>query len=198
MALQKQAKILTKAQIKMVAGYLAQKRHSERNLAMFLLSVKAGLRAIEIANVQWRHVVDSSGNLMTELHLTNSASKGCGGRVVPLHKDLHQALEVLFDKAKQRKNFCLTDTIIQSQRGGSMDRQVIVNFFHRLYKDLGLVGCSSHSGRRTFATELGRRLSNAGCSIHDLSSMMGHSSISVTQRYLDTNKDGQKALVNMW
>ena len=196
MALQKQAKLLTKPQIKMVAGYLDQKRHAERNLVMFLLSVKAGLRAKEIANVQWRHVVDSSGQLMTELHLPNSASKGSGGRVVPLHPDLHKALISLYELKKDDINLC--DTIIQSQRGGSMDRQVVVNFFQRLYKDLGLNGCSSHSGRRTAITHWARKISTVGGSLRDVQSMAGHSSLNTTERYIEVNGDAKKAVVASW
>lgn len=198
MALRKQAKLLNQKQITMVCAYLEKKRHGSRNRVMFLLSVRAGLRAKEISLVQWSHLVDSEGNLMDELHLPNLATKGNSGRIIPLHKDLKQALEVLFERAKKARSFNLHQTVVQSQKGGSMDRQAVVNWFKLLYKDLGLVGASSHSGRRTFATELGRRLSNAGCSINDLKTLMGHSNISVTNAYLEQNPDGQKALVNIW
>ena len=51
MALRKQAKVINKHQVQMVVGYLKTKRHSDRNVAMFLLSVRAGLRAKEISLV---------------------------------------------------------------------------------------------------------------------------------------------------
>lgn len=198
MALRKQAKVLNKHQVQMVVGYLNSQRYSSRNIAMFLLSVRAGLRAKEIGLVQWKHLVDSQGNLMNELHLPNIATKGNSGRVVPLHKDLKEVLEVLFERAKGHRGFILEQTVLQSQKGGSMARQSIINWFKALYADLGVVGGSSHSGRRTFATELGKRLSNNGCSIHDLSRLMGHSSIATTQHYLEHNPEGQKSLVNSW
>lgn len=198
MALRKQAKLLSQKQVVMVSAYLDTKRHALRNKVMFLLSVRAGLRAKEIGLVQWSHLVGSDGCLMDELHLPNLATKGNSGRVIPLQKDLAKALQALFDEAKSKRGFDVSQTVIQSQKGGSMDRQAVVNWFRLLYKDLGLVGASSHSGRRTFATELGRRLSNAGCSINDLKTLMGHSNISVTNAYLEQNPDGQRALVNVW
>ena len=45
MSLGKQAKILSKAQIDAVLGYLTSARYPERDRVIFLLSVKAGLRA---------------------------------------------------------------------------------------------------------------------------------------------------------
>ena len=49
MSLGKQAKPLTKAQVEAVLGYLAKTRHPTRNRLIFLLSIRAGLRAREIA-----------------------------------------------------------------------------------------------------------------------------------------------------
>ena len=48
MGLAKQAKVLSKRQIALTAALVAQTRYPVRNHAIFLLSVKAGLRAKEI------------------------------------------------------------------------------------------------------------------------------------------------------
>jgi hypothetical protein len=45
MSLGKQAKTLSKGQVEAVLGYLAKTRNPARNRLIFLLSVKAGLRA---------------------------------------------------------------------------------------------------------------------------------------------------------
>jgi integrase len=54
MSLGKQAKTLSKGQVEAVLGYLAKTRHPARNRVIFLLSVKAGLRAKEIARLDYR------------------------------------------------------------------------------------------------------------------------------------------------
>ena len=67
MALGKQAKILTEAQIKTVLTRLASTRDAERNIVMFLLSVDAGLRAKEIAAITWNMVTDATGGLTDQI-----------------------------------------------------------------------------------------------------------------------------------
>jgi integrase len=98
--LAKQAKTLTDRQIKRVLTEVATHRYPERDRVMVLLSVKAGLRAKEIAMVTWVMVTDAEGNVGDALHLLNGASKGKkGGRTVPLNSELHDALLAL--KAKR-------------------------------------------------------------------------------------------------
>ena len=98
MGLLKQAKTLSKRQITLTTALLQQTRYPARNLAIFLLSVKAGLRAKEIASLTWDMVTDAEGNLGSALHLRDEASKGSSGRVIPLNKDLRSALQKLHDE----------------------------------------------------------------------------------------------------
>ena len=69
MSLLKQAKTLSKRQITLTTALLQQTRYPARNLAIFLLSIKAGLRAKEIASLTWDMVTDAEGNLGSALHL---------------------------------------------------------------------------------------------------------------------------------
>ena len=64
-----------------------------------LLSIKAGLRAKEIANLTWAMVTDAEGQLSTAIHLRNVASKGKSGRIIPLNKELRAALQELQKQA---------------------------------------------------------------------------------------------------
>jgi integrase/recombinase XerD len=48
--------------------------------------------------------------------------------------------------------------VIQTERSQSTSPQAIVNMFQRWYRHLGFVGCSSHSGRRTFITNAARKI----------------------------------------
>lgn len=101
MALAKQAKILTKQQTDAVLAYLSKTRYPERNRVIFLLSVRAGLRAKEIASLKWEMVTDVEGCLAEVIALTNDASKGRkGGRIIPLSKELRVALGVLKAEAE--------------------------------------------------------------------------------------------------
>ncbi len=75
--------------------------------------------------------------------------------------------------------------------------QAIVNQFQVWYKIFGLVGCSSHAGRRTFITNTARKISTVGGSLKDIQMLAGHSSLQTTQRYIDENKDAKRKVVDL-
>jgi integrase/recombinase XerD len=77
--------------------------------------------------------------------------------------------------------------LIESERSKGMSPQAVVNLFQRWYRHLGFMGCSSHSGRRTFITNAARRISTVGGSLRDVQVLAGHSSIRTTERYIDPN-----------
>jgi integrase/recombinase XerD len=59
--LSKQAKVLNSNQIRTVLSHIGTTRAPNRNRLIFLLSVRAGLRAKEIAALQWSMVTDAEG-----------------------------------------------------------------------------------------------------------------------------------------
>ena len=65
----------------------------------------------------------------------------------------------------------------------------IVVWFDRAFGHVGLTGCSSHSGRRTFITRAARIVHKAGGSLRDVQLLAGHRSIQTTQRYIDGDSD---------
>lgn len=198
MALTKQAKTLTKVQQKMVFNWIGQKRNGLRNQIMFNLSFKAGLRAKEISLLKWSDVIDSNGQIGGVMNITNEMSKGqSGGRSIALHKELQHQLKELQIEQRKRGGFTLDDRVIQSERSKEVAAVVIANTFGDWFKECGLFGCSSHSGRRTFITETARKVSTVGGSLRDVQYLAGHSSIQTTQRYIETNQDCHSQLINM-
>jgi integrase/recombinase XerD len=193
MALGKQAKTLTKGQIEAVLGYLASTRHPKRNKLIFLLSVKAGLRAKEIAGLTWRMTNDSEGNIGRTLYVFDSASKGNSGRTIPMTEEVRNALVEYRDEVLSFAG----PHVIGTERGLKTSPQVIVNMFFRWYRHLGFYGCSSHSGRRTFITNAARKISTVGGSLRDVQELAGHSSLRTTQRYIDANPEAQLRIVEL-
>jgi len=198
MSLGKQSKILTNQQIKTMMLHLGTTRLSIRNQLIFLLSVKAGLRAKEISAVKWNMVVDADGNIANSIHLTNNASKGDSGRIIPLNKDVRDHLTLLYEIEKGSYGFGIaTSNVIRTERANSTSPQSIVNMFSKWYSDLGFIGCSSHSGRRTFITNLSKKLSLVGGSLRDVQSLAGHKNLQTTQRYIEVDTDCQRKLVEL-
>jgi len=193
MGLGKQAKTLSKGQVDAMLAYLSTTRHPERNRLIFLLSVKAGLRAKEIARLNWLMTNDSQGEIGWIIYLLDSASKGKSGRIIPLNEDLRNALIEYRDRVMSFAG----PLVISTERGLFTSPQAIVNMFQRWYRHLGFVGCSSHSGRRTFITNAARKISTVGGSLKDVQELAGHSNLRTTQRYIDANPEAQVRVVGL-
>ena len=198
MSLGKQAKILTNQQVKTMMIHLSTTRMSIRNQLIFLLSIKSGLRAKEISGVKWNMVVDADGNIADSIHLTDNVSKGDSGRIIPLNKDVKVHLIMLYDIEKDSYGFDIaTSNVIRTERANHSSPQSIVNMFANWYADLGYIGCSSHSGRRTFITNLSKKLSLVGGSLRDVQSLAGHKNLQTTQRYIEIDASCQRKLVDL-
>ena len=72
----KQAKIVNPTQERAILGYLATTRYPARDRVMFLLSMKAGLRAKEMASLTWAMVTDAAGQIGEAIHGPNRATQG--------------------------------------------------------------------------------------------------------------------------
>src|SRR2546430_2445743 len=186
----KQAKMVSPTQERAILGYLATTRYPTRDRVMFLLSMKAGLRAKEMASLTWAMVTDAAGQVAELLHVPNRASKGkTGGRTIPLHPDLQAAL-VLLQTA--RADMATPERpILFSERGGGLSPATVRLWFHRLYTSLKMDGCSSHSGRRTFITRAARRVSQVGGSLRDVQELAGHTSLAMTQCYIEGDTEAR-------
>lgn len=194
MALGKQAKTLSTNQQKAVINYLRSTRSPLRNECIFLLSLKAGLRAKEIASLKWSMVTTSEGQIAEFISLTNKASKGKSGGIIWLNKDLAEALRELQKSVWRTQG---DQFVIKSIRADHFSSQAVVNMFAYWYNELGFEGCSSHSGRRTFITNAARKISSVGGSIRDVQQLARHSSLNMTQRYIEADVDAMKKVVNL-
>jgi integrase/recombinase XerD len=198
MSLGKQSKILTDKQVKTMLLHLSTTRMGLRNQLIFLLSAKSGLRAKEVSQLKWSMVVNSEGTVSNAIHLTDVASKGKSGRVIPLNKDVKGLLVRLFDNESKRHDYDVNSSfVIRTERSKSTSAQSVVNMFANWYKDLGFVGCSSHSGRRTFITNLSKKIGIVGGTLRDVQSLAGHSNLQTTQRYIEVDTDCQRKLVDL-
>lgn len=198
MGLSRQAKTVSRQQIEAVSSYLLNRRHGLRDQTIFNLSIRSGLRAKEIASLTWAMVTTSDGKIGDAIHLTNIASKGKSGRVIPMNKAVKDNLGRLLLEQQKLRHFDITTAyVITTERAKQTSAQSIVNMFSKWYRELGFLGCSSHSGRRTFITNAARKISSVGGSLRDVQMLAGHSSLSVTQRYIEADSEAQKRVVDV-
>lgn len=187
------AKVLDAVDLRQLLQAVAMTRYPVRNHVLVLLSFHAGLRACEISGLTWPMVLGPSGRLADTLSISGGIAKGGRSRCVPMSTELRAALRSLH----QQQCKPLEGPVICSERGHAMTARSVVNWFGTIYTTLGLQGCSSHSGRRTFITRAARLLSKTGGSLRDVQELAGHSSLTTTERYIHGDRAIQRKLVNL-
>lgn len=188
----KQAKTLNQQEIRKVLDYIATRKHAARNRAMLMTTFLSGMRVGEVSSLRFNNVLDADGKIRDEIHLTAEMTKGQYGRVVFINERLRKELEQYL-KIIKPTNF--NDKLFYSQKKTSngFNANTLTQHFHYLYKRAGIDGASSHSGRRTFITNLASK----GVSVRVLMSLAGHRSISTTQAYIDINDNMLRRAVEL-
>lgn len=187
------AKVLAPRHVRTLCKRAGRGRYALRNQLIVLLSFKAGLRACEIAGLEWSMVLTPSGRVAASITVAGSIAKNGKGRRIPVHPELREAMEALHQELG-RPN---TGPVVMSQRGAHMTPRSVVNWFASIYNELGYDGCSSHSGRRTFITNAARLVSKTGGSLRDVQELAGHSALTTTERYIMGDRDAQRRLVRL-
>lgn len=177
----KQAKVLTDAELKRVLAVIAQGKHAARNRLLVLLSHYAGLRVGEIATLTWGDLLEPSGDIARQFLLKAQHTKTNEARTV--HVSGRLARELAGYKSCFKQEPKRSAPLIGSQKGGSFSANSLCQLLGRIYADAGVVGASSHSGRRWFITNL----AHAGISPKVIMTLAGHRSLATTQRYIEVN-----------
>lgn len=185
-----QAKTLKNEEFSRVLQYVAETaRNPYRDCVILLLSFRAGLRVGEIAGLSWRDVTDAFGAVRDDtLSIPPGIAKKGSGRTIPMHSDLKEALMILME-AMGKENTRANDPVVRGNEmhEGSfrMKPNSLQRYISRTYAQMGLSGCSSHSGRRTFITEMARRANSFGCSLRDVQRLAGHRDLETTETYIE-------------
>ncbi len=88
----RQAKIITPTMLRRILNFVGGTPFTKRDRVIILLSVKAGLRACEIARLDWSMVLDARGQVGAFVAVRDAIAKRRSGRRIPLHGDLRRAL----------------------------------------------------------------------------------------------------------
>lgn len=190
----------------------ATSRYPERDVLVLFLGHHGGLRVTEVSRITVADVMQASGKLRQEVSLREAVTKGCRQRCTYLSsRGLINALEgylayrLTHDigtelDATRFRGLLPHQPLIYSGRGAALSqntkRRVLETGERRdyracdslqahvtiLYKRAGIKG-SSHSGRRGFA---GKVLAATG-DMETVATLLGHSSIDCSQRYVDVD-----------
>lgn len=195
-------------------------RHPERDCLVLLLGITCGMRVTEIAQIEVQDVLFSSGIARQEVSLRAVITKGCRQRSIYLtHKLTIDALERYLNhrlenrlgtelNADKYRGLSPATTLILTHKGSKfyLNTKRRINYageqvdylacdslqshITKLYRDAGILQGSSHSGRRSFASNLLRK----GASLETVQQLLGHSELDHVMPYLEVQSDKLKKM----
>ncbi len=165
-------------------------RYGLRNHAMLHMSYFAGLRAKEIAMLKIGDLF-VNGELKTSTYLDAEQTKGNQPRRISLVDKKLRSTISNYALVQNLSSKSTTAPLFTNQSGGSFTANGVVHLFKKLYNKVDLP-CSSHSGRRYFATQLGN---TPGITTKQMMVLGGWSQPNVAMEYVETNDEQLDELV---
>jgi len=190
------AKTLSEKKFNKLLKYLHTTNHSERNKLMIYFSFWAGMRVKEIASLKIKDVFNNDGSVKREIKLTSEQTKGNKNITVLLPSKLIYEIELY------KKSICKVDGTFNNieeplftphNKTTPFTVNSLTVRFKYFYQQSGINNGSSHSGRRTYITNLAEE----GISVRVLMELANHSHISTTQKYIDINDEMKRKAIEL-
>jgi len=152
-----------------------------RDRAMLEVFYSTGVRVSELVGLSWSDVD-------FQLGITRVLGKGSKERIVPIGEVALQALRDYSVEVRKRWNLSCKgeNPVFLNNRGGRITTRSVARLVEKHLRAAGIpVKVSPHGLRHTFATHL----LNSGADLRVIQEMLGHASLSTTQRYTHLNLD---------
>jgi integrase/recombinase XerC len=152
-----------------------------RDRAILEFFYSTGVRVSELVGLNWADVD-------FQLEIVRVVGKGSKERIVPFGEMAKQALKDY--AAEQRKRWNVTckgeAPVFLNNRGERITTRSVARIVEKHLREAGIaVKMGPHGLRHTFATHL----LNSGADLRVIQEMLGHASLSTTQRYTHLNLD---------
>ncbi len=154
---------------------------SARNRAMFETLYSCGLRVSELTGLNVGDVDAAGGTVRVR-------GKGARERVVPIGKKAIEAIAAYREMLLEKGSFARVSSapLFLNRRGGRLTGRSVARILKKLAELCGLpVPVSPHTLRHTFATHM----LDAGTDLRGVQEMLGHKSLSTTQKYTHVSID---------
>ncbi|QZH73949.1 MAG: site-specific integrase [Erythrobacter sp.] len=177
-----QARILSDTDLVRLEQHIATASNAPHsNRLKVYLTIYAGLRVGEVCQMLVADLLQKDGSISPFVRVRARIAKGNRERVIPMHPKIRAAL-VEFIKHHPNVPY-----IAFSHRGAKPKQQsltALTNYLSDLYQKASLFGCSSHTGRRTFITNLARNANGTDFSLRDVQRLAGHARLDTTEKYI--------------
>ena len=173
-----QAKTISDRELQRLIDYTSQTKFAKRNRTILLLTHLAGMRIGEVAALRYADVMTSDGKVRSEIYLSANQTKGSHSREVLLSERMQAELAsyLIAHPCKDPKK-----PLFATMRADGFTSNTLTHVVNGLYRQAGLDGATSHSGRRGFLTNLAEK----GVGVRVMMALAGHANMSTTQRYID-------------
>jgi integrase/recombinase XerD len=191
-----QARVLTAAEITRVDKCLTGTRNEHRNRALFFLQLATGVRVGELAALNVGDVLNRT-TIRREFNLGTADTKYCKPRTIYIeHPKARDAVLTYLRERRKDLAFQSREPLFVGQKPNDtgsyrVSANTLAHLFLTIYAAAGIVGASSHSGRRWFMTELAR----GGVHPRIIQRRAGHTSLATTQRYIEVTPDQERRAV---
>jgi integrase/recombinase XerD len=148
------------------------------------------MRVGEAAALRIGDAVNADGSIKSEIRLLAEQTKGRHARTVFIGQRLRKEPASYVATLKRPS---ADKPLFYTQKRAGFTANTLCQYFYWLYKQVGIDGATSHSGRRTFITNL----ANKGVGVRVLMSLAGHRNISTTQVYINVNDEMQRAAIDL-
>lgn len=165
---------------KIILNINLKSKTGKRNIAMVELLYSCGLRVSELIELK-------ISDLFFRESLIKVTGKGNKERFVPISKLAQKYIYEYINNSRNIKNISKghEDTLFLNERGSKLSRVMIYIIIKKLKNLAGISKkIGPHSLRHSFATHL---IQN-GADLITIQKMMGHESITTTERYLHVDK----------
>ncbi len=152
-----------------------------RNLSAIILMWGYGLRISEVLNLKLKDINHYDLRII---------GKGCKVRLIPIDKEL----KIFMNQMVEECPFDLSENnfIFQGKRGNKLKPEIIQRLIRKIRKKIILPdNTTPHSFRHTFATLLLQNLTD----LRSIQELLGHSSLSTTQKYTAVSNDHLKKIL---
>jgi integrase/recombinase XerC len=157
-----------------------------RDRAILEVFYSTGIRVSELVGLNW-------SDIDFQLGIVRVIGKGAKERIVPIGEVALQALGAYSQEVRKKWNFaCKRESpVFLNNRGGRITTRSVARVVDKHLRRAGIpVKMGPHGLRHSFATHL----LNSGADLRVIQELLGHASLSTTQRYTHLNLDQLTAI----
>jgi len=157
--------------------------HSQRHRFIIETQLRTGMRIGELANLRIQDVNQGERTIYIQDHPQDEycdpwhPKTAAGIRIIPLDDDLSAGMRGFLRDEKRSRGY-----VFPSQKSKRYNERALINLINKYANETRTIGhnIGSHALRRTYASHL----INEGVPIGVISRTLGHTSITITMRYL--------------